>query len=167
MSYKIFIDGKEGTTGLRIADRFKDRSDIEILEIPEEKRKDTEERKKYINASDYTFLCLPDAAAVEAVSLVENDHTKIIDASTAHRTKPKLPRNQLRRCSRTCRICYKNSCDSFKRYRSNTFSNSCICFLTVIPMNTKVVCIIKGAFMVPVTQPMKLYLLGNGSRILA
>ena len=50
MSYKIFIDGKEGTTGLRIADRFKDRSDIEILEIPEEKRKDTEERKKYINA---------------------------------------------------------------------------------------------------------------------
>ena len=88
MSYKIFIDGKEGTTGLRIADRFKDRSDIEILEIPEEKRKDTEERKKYINASDYTFLCLPDAAAVEAVSLVENDHTKIIDASTAHRTNP-------------------------------------------------------------------------------
>ena len=88
MSYKIFIDGKEGTTGLRIADRFKDRSDIEILEIPEEKRKDAEERNKYINASDYTFLCLPDAAAVEAVSLVENDHTKIIDASTAHRTNP-------------------------------------------------------------------------------
>lgn len=88
MAYKIFIDGKEGTTGLRIADRFKDRSDIELLEIPEEKRKDTLERKKYINASDYTFLCLPDEAAVEAVSLVENDHTKIIDASTAHRTDP-------------------------------------------------------------------------------
>lgn len=88
MSYKIFIDGKEGTTGLRIADRFKNRSDIELLEISEEKRKDTEERKKLINASDYTFLCLPDAAAIEAVSLVENDHTKIIDASTAHRTDP-------------------------------------------------------------------------------
>ncbi|MGN1105284.1 MAG: N-acetyl-gamma-glutamyl-phosphate reductase, partial [Huintestinicola sp.] len=88
MSYKIFIDGKEGTTGLRIADRFKNRSDIELLEISEEKRKDTEERKKLINASDYTFLCLPDAAAIEAVSLVENDHTKIIDASTAHRTNP-------------------------------------------------------------------------------
>lgn len=88
MSYKIFIDGKEGTTGLRIADRFKNRSDIELLEISEEKRKDTEERKKLINASDYTFLCLPDAAAIEAVSLLENDHTKIIDASTAHRTNP-------------------------------------------------------------------------------
>ncbi len=88
MSYKIFIDGKEGTTGLRIADRFKNRSDIELLEIPEEKRKNTDERKKLINASDYTFLCLPDAAAIEAVSLVENDHTKIIDASTAHRTNP-------------------------------------------------------------------------------
>lgn len=88
MSYKIFIDGKEGTTGLRIADRFKNRSDIELLEISEEKRKDTEERKKLINASDYTFLCLPDAVAIEAVSLVENDHTKIIDASTAHRTDP-------------------------------------------------------------------------------
>lgn len=88
MAYKIFIDGKEGTTGLRIADRFKNRSDIELLEISEEKRKDPEERKKLINASDYTFLCLPDAAAIEAVSLVENDHTKIIDASTAHRTNP-------------------------------------------------------------------------------
>lgn len=88
MAYKIFIDGKEGTTGLRIAERFAGRTDIEILEIPEEKRKDTEERRKFINASDYTFLCLPDAAAVEAVSLVENDHTKIIDASTAHRTNP-------------------------------------------------------------------------------
>ncbi|MGN1090811.1 MAG: N-acetyl-gamma-glutamyl-phosphate reductase [Huintestinicola sp.] len=88
MAFKIFIDGKEGTTGLRIADRFKDRTDIELLEISEEKRKDTEERKKLINASDYTFLCLPDAAAIEAVSLCENENTKIIDASTAHRTNP-------------------------------------------------------------------------------
>lgn len=88
MAYKIFIDGKEGTTGLRIAERFAGRTDIEILEIPEEKRKDTEERRKFINASDYTFLCLPDAAAIEAVSLCDNDKTKIIDASTAHRTDP-------------------------------------------------------------------------------
>lgn len=88
MAYKVFIDGKEGTTGLRIVERFAGRSDIELLEISEDKRKDTEERKKFINASDYTFLCLPDAAAIEAVSLCENDHTKIIDASTAHRTNP-------------------------------------------------------------------------------
>ncbi|MGN0642259.1 MAG: N-acetyl-gamma-glutamyl-phosphate reductase [Huintestinicola sp.] len=88
MAYKVFIDGKEGTTGLRIVERFKGRNDIELLEIPEEKRKDTEERRKYINASDYTFLCLPDAAAIEAVSLAENNRVKIIDASTAHRTAP-------------------------------------------------------------------------------
>ncbi|MGN0665566.1 MAG: N-acetyl-gamma-glutamyl-phosphate reductase [Huintestinicola sp.] len=90
MSYKVFIDGKEGTTGLRIVERLSSRSDIEIMTISEEKRKDPEERKKYINASDYTFLCLPDAAAVEAVSLIapDNDHTKILDASTAHRTDP-------------------------------------------------------------------------------
>lgn len=88
MAYKIFIDGQEGTTGLKILERFEGRDDIELLRISEEKRKDTEERKRLINASDYTFLCLPDAAAIEAVSLVENDHTKIIDASTAHRTNP-------------------------------------------------------------------------------
>lgn len=84
--FKIFIDGKEGTTGLRIYERFQNRNDIEILTISEELRKDVNERRKMINASDITFLCLPDAAAIEAVSLVENDHTKIIDASTAHRT---------------------------------------------------------------------------------
>lgn len=86
--FKIFIDGKDGTTGLKIYERFQNRDDLEILLIDEEKRKDTEERKKLINASDITFLCLPDAAAKEAVSLVENDHTRIIDASTAHRTAP-------------------------------------------------------------------------------
>lgn len=85
---KIFIDGKEGTTGLKIFERFKDRSDLEILTIDEEKRKDINERKKMINASDFTFLCLPDAAAIEAVSLVENPDVRIIDASTAHRTNP-------------------------------------------------------------------------------
>lgn len=86
MKYKVFIDGKEGTTGLRIYDRLSERNDIELLLIDEDKRKDPLERKKFINASDITFLCLPDAAAIEAVSLVENDNTRIIDASTAHRT---------------------------------------------------------------------------------
>ena len=85
---KVFIDGQEGTTGLKIVERLKGRTDIELLKIDDEKRKDTEERKKFINASDYTILCLPDIAAIEAVSLVENDHTRIIDASTAHRVDP-------------------------------------------------------------------------------
>ena len=88
MKFKVFIDGKEGTTGLQIFERFENRSDIELIEIKEELRKDLEERKKCINASDITFLCLPDQASIEAVSLLENNHTKIIDASTAHRTLP-------------------------------------------------------------------------------
>jgi len=83
---KIYIDGQEGTTGLRIFERFAGRDDIEILTIDPALRKDADERKKLINASDITFLCLPDAAAKEAVSLVESDHVRIIDASTAHRT---------------------------------------------------------------------------------
>lgn len=86
---KVYIDGSEGTTGLRINERFEGREDIEILKIASELRKDPEERKKFINASDITFLCLPDAASIEAVSLIEkdNDHTVMIDASTAHRTE--------------------------------------------------------------------------------
>lgn len=84
---KIFIDGSEGTTGLRIFERFEGRDDIEILKIPSELRKDPDEIKKYINASDITFLCLPDAAAREAVAMVENENTIIIDTSTAHRTQ--------------------------------------------------------------------------------
>ncbi|MFA5658647.1 MAG: N-acetyl-gamma-glutamyl-phosphate reductase, partial [Oscillospiraceae bacterium] len=88
MAVKVFIDGKEGTTGLKIFERFQNRNDVEILLIDEAKRKDTAERKRLINESDYTFLCLPDVAAIEAVSLVENDRTRIIDASTAHRTNP-------------------------------------------------------------------------------
>lgn len=88
MSVKVYIDGQEGTTGLKILERFENRSDIEVMKISEDKRKDNEERKKFINSSDYTFLCLPDAAAREAVSLVENDKVRIIDASTAHRTNP-------------------------------------------------------------------------------
>ena len=85
---KIYIDGSEGTTGLRINERFQNRDDIEILSIPSELRKDPATRKKYINDSDITFLCLPDDAAREAVSFIEpdNDKTIIIDASTAHRT---------------------------------------------------------------------------------
>ena len=88
MAVHVFIDGQEGTTGLRILERFANRTDIELMQIDPEKRKDPQERKKYINQSDITFLCLPDAAAREAVSLVENPDVKIIDASTAHRTNP-------------------------------------------------------------------------------
>ncbi len=85
---KVFIDGGEGTTGLKIHQRFENRQDLELLHIEEEQRKDPKERRRLINQSDVTFLCLPDAAAREAVALVdkENDYTKIIDASTAHRT---------------------------------------------------------------------------------
>lgn len=83
---KVFIDGKQGTTGLKIYNRFNDRDDIELLLIDEDKRKDAKERAKMINESDITFLCLPDAASIEAVSLVENENVKIIDTSTAHRT---------------------------------------------------------------------------------
>lgn len=87
MKTKIFIDGSEGTTGLRIHERFACRDDIELLTIASELRKDAAERKRLINESDITFLCLPDAAAREAVSLVENDNVRIIDTSTAHRTE--------------------------------------------------------------------------------
>ncbi len=86
MKTKIFIDGSEGTTGLRIHERFAVRSDIELLKIAPELRKDAAERKRLINESDITFLCLPDVAAKESVSLVENENVKIIDTSTAHRT---------------------------------------------------------------------------------
>jgi N-acetyl-gamma-glutamyl-phosphate reductase len=84
---KIFIDGSEGTTGLRIYERFEGRDDIELLSIASELRKDTAERRRLINESDITFLCLPDAAARESVSLVDNDNVRIIDTSTAHRTE--------------------------------------------------------------------------------
>ena len=79
MKTKVFIDGSEGTTGLRIYERFAGRDDVELLKIDPEKRKDPEERAKLINASDITFLCLPDAAAREAVALCENPDTVIID----------------------------------------------------------------------------------------
>ena len=88
MSYKVFIDGKEGTTGLKIFERFANRKDLEILTIDDDKRKDPVEKAKMINASDYTFLCLPDAAAIESAALCTNPNTVIIDASTAHRVNP-------------------------------------------------------------------------------
>ena len=84
----VYIDGKEGTTGLQIYDRIGARDDITLLLIDEDKRKDPAERQKLMNAADLVFLCLPDAAAREAVTLVTNPATRIIDASTAHRTSP-------------------------------------------------------------------------------
>ena len=86
MKPKVYIDGREGTTGLQIYDRLAAREDIDLLLIGEDKRKDPAERKKFLNAADLVFLCLPDAAAVEAVGLIDNDHTRVIDCSTAHRT---------------------------------------------------------------------------------
>ncbi len=82
---KIFIDGSAGTTGLRIFDRLKDRKDIELVTLPDELRKDTSARKNALNNCDIAFLCLPDAAAIEAVSLIENENVAVIDTSTAHR----------------------------------------------------------------------------------
>lgn len=87
MKTKVFIDGSEGTTGLRINERFQKRDDIELLHISLERRKDPEERKKMIHAADIAFLCLPDAAARESVMLAEKADTVIIDTSTAHRTE--------------------------------------------------------------------------------
>ncbi|MEJ8317598.1 N-acetyl-gamma-glutamyl-phosphate reductase [Pseudomonas oryzihabitans] len=86
MSFKVFVDGQEGTTGLRLLDYLTGRSDIELLRIDESKRKDPAERARFLNAADVAFLCLPDAASREAVSLVTNPNTCIIDASTAFRT---------------------------------------------------------------------------------
>lgn len=83
---RVFIDGSAGTTGLRIYGRLSSRDDIELVTLPEEFRKDTAYRKEALNNTDIAFLCLPDAAAQEAVSLVENPEVAIIDTSTAHRT---------------------------------------------------------------------------------
>lgn len=83
---KVFIDGSAGTTGLRIADRLSTRTDIELLTLPDEVRKDANARKEALFAADIAFLCLPDAAAIEAVALAEGSKVRIIDTSTAHRT---------------------------------------------------------------------------------
>ena len=85
---KVFIDGSAGTTGLRIYERLSERTDVQVLFLPEEKRKDVEARKEMLNNVDIAFLCLPDDAAREAVSLIDNPSVTVIDASTAHRTLP-------------------------------------------------------------------------------
>lgn len=84
---KIFIDGKSGTTGLRIYDRLAQRTDIELITLSDAMRRDPDARAAALNAADYAFLCLPDAAAKEAVGFVENPDTVILDTSTAHRTQ--------------------------------------------------------------------------------
>jgi N-acetyl-gamma-glutamyl-phosphate reductase len=86
MSYRVFVDGQEGTTGLRIHEMLARRADIEVLRIDADKRKDAGERARLLNAADVAFLCLPDAAAREAAALVSSPATCLIDASTAHRT---------------------------------------------------------------------------------
>jgi N-acetyl-gamma-glutamyl-phosphate reductase len=111
MSTKVFVDGQEGTTGLKIFEYLSQRADVEILRIEEAKRKDIEERRRLINASDVTFLCLPDVASRESASLVANDHTVLIDASTAFRTSadwayglPELARSQRERLRTAKRV---------------------------------------------------------------
>ncbi len=86
MSNKVFIDGQAGTTGLLIYERLKDRQDIELLEIPAAERKNMQVKRQYLNDADLVILCLPDEAAIESVSMIDNAETKVIDASTAHRT---------------------------------------------------------------------------------
>jgi N-acetyl-gamma-glutamyl-phosphate reductase len=88
MKYMVFVDGQEGTTGLRIHEYLAQRADVEVLSIDPERRKDPTERARLLNAADVAFLCLPDDAAREAAALVSNPRTCLIDASTAHRTAP-------------------------------------------------------------------------------
>lgn len=85
---KVFVDGQEGTTGLKIHERLASRPDVQILQIDPEKRKDANARQELLNASDVSFLCLPDAAAIESATLVTNPATRLLDASTAHRVDP-------------------------------------------------------------------------------
>lgn len=88
MAFKVYVDGQEGTTGLRIHEYLAQRRDVELLRIDPDKRKDAAERARLLNAADVAFLCLPDAASREAAALVTNPGTCLIDASTAHRTAP-------------------------------------------------------------------------------
>ena len=111
MSIRVFVDGQEGTTGLRIHEYLAQRSDVEVLRAAPELRKDTAERSRLLNAADIAFLCLPDAAAREAAALVTNPGTCLIDASTAHRTAadwvfglPELALDQRARLRATKRI---------------------------------------------------------------
>ena len=86
MTKTIFIDGAVGTTGLEIAERLSGREEFSLVQLPEADRKDPAARRAAINESDFVILCLPDDAAIEAVAMVDNDRTRIIDASTAHRS---------------------------------------------------------------------------------
>jgi len=88
MAPKIFIDGEAGTTGLQLRERLIGRRDIELLQIAPDRRKDHAERKRLLNAADVAILCLPDDAAKESVGMIDNERTRIIDASTAHRIAP-------------------------------------------------------------------------------
>jgi N-acetyl-gamma-glutamyl-phosphate reductase len=88
MGYSIFIDGAVGTTGLEIAERLAGRSEFSLLTLPEARRKDASARAEALNASDFVILCLPDDAAIAAVGMITNTHTRVIDASTAHRVAP-------------------------------------------------------------------------------
>src|SRR5512140_3610926 len=85
---KVFVDGQEGTTGLKIHERLAGRKDLQILQIDPEKRKDPKARQELLNSADVAFLCLPDAASKEAAALTTNPKTCLIDASTAHRVDP-------------------------------------------------------------------------------
>ena len=87
MKHKVFVDGQEGTTGLKINERLENHKHIDVLKIDLDKKKDLKERARLLNEADIAFLCLPDAAAREAVSMISNNRTRIIDASTAHRTE--------------------------------------------------------------------------------
>jgi N-acetyl-gamma-glutamyl-phosphate reductase len=111
MKHVVFVDGQEGTTGLRIHEYLGQRKDIELLSIAPERRKDAAERARLLNAADVAFLCLPDVAAREAAALVNNPNTCLIDASTAHRTAadwvfglPELVPNQRERIRKAKRI---------------------------------------------------------------
>ncbi|MGC8765056.1 MAG: N-acetyl-gamma-glutamyl-phosphate reductase [Brevinematia bacterium] len=110
--FKVFVDGQSGTTGLKINERLTKRDDIELLEISEEKRKEPEEKNKFLNSADIVILCLPDEAARESVSLITNPSTKVIDASTVHRVDPEwvygLPeyeKTQRERIQNSKRVC--------------------------------------------------------------
>jgi N-acetyl-gamma-glutamyl-phosphate reductase len=109
---KIFIDGEHGTTGLQIRSMLADRSDLEIISVPAERRKETAARAEFLNAADVAILCLPDDAAKESVSLIANDTTRVIDASTAHRVAdgwtygfPELDAEQFKAVATSTRVC--------------------------------------------------------------
>lgn len=112
MKFKIFVDGQHGTTGLKIHEMLENRDDIELLTIKEEDKKNNEIKKELLNSADLVFLCLPDEASKESVSLITNKTTKVIDASTAHRTNPnwvygvpELTKKQREKIKNSNRVC--------------------------------------------------------------